>query len=186
LKIKDLKIDNSWTLFLDRDGVINRKLENTYVCNWGQFEFLPGVTEGLRILADIFKRIIIVTNQEGIGKGLMTERDLEDIHKRMLKEIENKKGRIDKIYYCPYKEENKSNLRKPETGMALLAGKDFPEIIFEKTIMVGDDIRDMEFGRKLNMINVLISDDKNTINDFKEFYTFNFESLLKFSQAIEK
>ena len=72
--------EENWTLFLDRDGVINRRLPGAYVQHWDQFEFLPGVLPALSILANYFAHLIIVTNQQGIGKGLMTESDLQKIH----------------------------------------------------------------------------------------------------------
>ena len=85
--LKDLRINKDWTLFLDRDGVINKKIENDYVRNWSQFEFIEGVIEALKILRNIFGKIIIVTNQRGIGRGLMTENDLHEIHKKYDKGI---------------------------------------------------------------------------------------------------
>jgi D-glycero-D-manno-heptose 1,7-bisphosphate phosphatase len=80
--LKSFNVHKDWTLFLYRDVVINKKIEGDYVRNWSQFEFIEEVViEGLRILRQIFGRIIIVTNQRGIGKGLMAEDDLENIHK---------------------------------------------------------------------------------------------------------
>jgi len=67
-----MQIDKSWTLFLDRDGVINKKIDNDYVKAWEQFEFLPGVIEALKILSAKFGKIIIVTNQQGVGRQLMS------------------------------------------------------------------------------------------------------------------
>jgi len=158
------------TLFLDRDGVVNKKIENDYVRNWEQFEFLPNVIEALKILNSLFDRIIIVTNQRGIGRGLMSEKDLEDIHKNMLSVL-NKEGiKIDKVYYCPhdYKKET-CNCRKPKIGMALLAKKDFPDIDFRDSIMVGDSLSDIEFGKKAGMKSFLIGNKKA---DFKDLYHF--------------
>ena len=156
VNIKDLKIDKTWSLFLDRDGVINKKLENNYVRKWEEFEFLPGVLDSLSVFAKVFGRIFIVTNQQGIGKGLMTEDDLKVIHNKMLKEIEGHGGRIDRIFHCPFKADENSKLRKPETGMGLLTQKEFPEVRFERSVMVGDEIIDMEFGKRLGMVNVFV------------------------------
>lgn len=185
MKIKDLNINKSWTLFLDRDGVINKRFIDDYICRWEQFEFLPGVLKGLNLLSKIFNRIIIVTNQQGIGKGLMTEEMLSEIHRNMVRMIEKNKGRIDKIYYSPFKAEENNSLRKPGTGMAVMAQKDFPEIIFEKSCMVGDNIYDMEFGKKLNMVNIFISDDKKIINENRRLINFSYKDLHKFSQDLE-
>lgn len=143
------------TLFLDRDGVINKHRPYDYVKSWDEFEFLPGVLEAFILLKDAFERIIMVTNQRGIGKGLMTETELQDIHKRMLSEIRKAGGRLDQIYYC-IDINNDSLYRKPNPGMALQAQKDFPEIVFEESIMVGDSASDREFGNRLGMKTILV------------------------------
>ena len=80
--------DSSWSLFLDRDGVINQHPSNHYVMRWEEFEFVPGVITALQALRPLFQRIIIVTNQQGVGKGLMKKSDIDDIHERMNEEIE--------------------------------------------------------------------------------------------------
>jgi D-glycero-D-manno-heptose 1,7-bisphosphate phosphatase len=122
--LKSLCIGKDWTLFLDRDGVINKKIEGDYVRSWSQFEFIDGAIEGLKILRKIFGRIIVVTNQRGIGLGLMTENDLHKIHENMQKILQENGVFIDKIYYCPhdYQKEN-CDCRKPKVGLALKAKK---------------------------------------------------------------
>lgn len=157
---KEIISDSNNTLFLDRDGVINRKLENDYVKNWDEFEFIDGVLKALKVFNSLFEHIIIVTNQQGIGKGLMTEKDLDLIHSKMLLAIEKAGGRIDKIYFAPQLAAEKSNFRKPNTGMPLQAQKDCSTINFEKSIMVGDSVSDMEMGQKLGMICVGIGNDE--------------------------
>jgi D-glycero-D-manno-heptose 1,7-bisphosphate phosphatase len=93
---------------------------------------------------------LVVTNQRGVGKGLMTEDELITIHEKMCKGINEESGRIDKIYFCTDKLDS-SKFRKPNVGMALQAKKDFPEINFTKSIMIGDSISDMLFGDNLGM-----------------------------------
>src|ERR1035437_5353027 len=100
--LHNLKIDKSWTLFLDRDGVINKKLDDDYVKHWGEFEFLPGVLEAIAGCSNIFGRSVVVTNQRCIAKGIITKEQLDTLHKRMVQEIELAGGRIDKIYHCPH------------------------------------------------------------------------------------
>jgi len=178
--LKDLNINKSWTLFLDRDGVINKKIDGDYVRNWQQFEFLPNVIEALKILNKIFGRIIIVTNQRGIGRGLMTKEDLEYIHAKMLEVFEHNGIKIDKIYYCPhdYKKEF-CNCRKPKIGMALQAKVDFPDINFSRSIMVGDSLLDMEFAKNAGMIGVLVNNNSLSKDDF-----VHFESLYEFTKIL--
>src|SRR5262249_30391100 len=89
--------DGAWTLFLDRDGVINKKIEGDYVRDLSQFEWLGGVKESLVKLSRIFGRIIIVSNQQGVGKGLMSMRNVETIHNHIVKTIHDLGGRIDQI-----------------------------------------------------------------------------------------
>lgn len=148
--------DKSWTLFLDRDGVINREKSGDYIRTWDEFAFETGALEALARLATIFGRILIVTNQRGVGKGLMTEKDLEEIHFRMLSLIHAGGGRIDKVYACT-DTHPESPCRKPNPGMAYAAQADFPEIAFARSVMVGNHIRDMEFGRRLGMYTVWVA-----------------------------
>jgi D-glycero-D-manno-heptose 1,7-bisphosphate phosphatase len=150
------KIDETWTLFLDRDGVINKRPIDDYVRRWDKFEFLDGVLESIATLSGIFGRIVIVTNQAGIGKGLMTEIELRSIHIQMVQSIYLAGGRIDRVYYCPNIPTDNSLFRKPYTGMGFLARAEYPEIDFERSVMVGDSISDMQFGKKLGMKTVFI------------------------------
>ncbi|MDR2410502.1 MAG: HAD family hydrolase [Bacteroidales bacterium] len=145
-----MNTNNFDTLFLDRDGVINKLRINDYVKKWEEFEFLPGVLDALRLLSKQFKRIIVVTNQRGVGKGMMTEDMLQNIHDKMIAAIENAGGRIDKVYYCTAISENDPD-RKPNTGMALQAKKDFPDIDFSKSAVIGDSESDKIFAQKTGM-----------------------------------
>lgn len=180
MTLKDLHIDKSWSLFLDRDGVINRKLENDYVKHWMEFEFLKGVLENFKKLNDVFGTVVVITNQQGIGKGLYTREDLEIIHKNMLYELSYHKGIIHKVYYSPYLAAENHSMRKPNIGMALEAKKDFPDIDFQKSIIVGDSMSDMEFGRKAGMKTVFIHEESNEHPDID----FQFNSLSEFILAL--
>ena len=183
--ITDLKaIDKTWTLFLDRDGVINVERLGKYVVNWDEFVFMEGFLEAIKILSYKFDRIIIITNQRGIEKGLMTENDLADIHKEMLREIISEGGRIDKIYYCTDIDDKCYN-RKPSPGMAFQAFNDFNEIDFSRSIMVGNKPGDMRFGRSAGMITVFITSTNPEQTFPHPDIDFRFPSLLEFAQAIE-
>ena len=166
MTLKELKVDNTWALFLDRDGVINKKIDNDYVKHSTEFEFIDGVLVALKKLNAIFGKIVIVTNQQGIGKGLMRAEDLELIHNNMLYEVNYFGGRIDKVYFSPYLASDNHPTRKPSIGMALQAQKDFPEIDFKKSIIVGDSVSDMEFGKKAGMITVFIGNIQNKFTDY--------------------
>jgi histidinol-phosphate phosphatase family protein len=172
-----------WTLFLDRDGVINEERLGRYVLNWGEFRFLDRVQEALAIFSQIFHRIILVTNQRGVGKLLMTEQDLLHVHEQMQIEVSASGGRIDKIYYCTEVDDACYD-RKPNPGMAHQAKKDYPEIDFGKSVMVGNKGSDMKFGRAVGMFTVFIA----TTNPEYPFphpdVDVRFDSLYAFSQAL--
>jgi len=150
------KIDAGWTLFLDRDGVINHEKEGSYVLHYGEFFFYDKVKEALRIFASVFGRIVVATNQRGVGKGMMTGEDLKVIHEKMIAEIGLAGGRIDRVYYADSLR-NDHPLRKPNPGMALAAQTDFPDIDFSRAVMVGNNISDMEFGKNAGMYTVFLT-----------------------------
>lgn len=141
-------IDQSWTLFLDRDGVINEEKANDYVHHWREFKFYEGVHEAMKTLASLFGPIVIVTNQRGIAKGVTLAEDLEEIHRNMVAEITLQGGRVDRVYYCGDME---GMNRKPNPGMGHLAMQDFREINLEKSVMIGNTLSDMRFGRNLGV-----------------------------------
>ena len=112
--IKLFDINTVHTIFIDRDGVINKKLEggSPYVTCWDKFRFLPGALEGIRMLNKVSKHVIVVTNQRGIARGLMTESDLIKIHNQMEAAIVSYGGRLDGIYHCPH-DHHQCFCRKP-------------------------------------------------------------------------
>jgi histidinol-phosphate phosphatase family protein len=157
LAINALERRQYWSLFLDRDGVINRRLVDDYVKQWDDFDFLEGVLEAIAIFAKEFKHIFIVTNQQGIGRGLMSEEDLKKIHHNMLAQINAHGGRIDAIYHCPDLARSGSRNRKPQIGMALQAQSEFPTVDFSRSIMLGDSKGDIQFAENAGMIPIFIN-----------------------------
>jgi len=147
------------TLFLDRDGVINVKLEARYVRNSNEFEFMQGALVAISKLSKLFKRILIVTNQQGIGKGIMTEADLNLLHSFMTSEIGKLNGKIDKIYFCPHLDIENCNCRKPNTGMINQAIADFPEIDCQNSYLIGDSDSDIEAGNRMKLNTVKVDNE---------------------------
>ncbi|MBM3436059.1 MAG: HAD-IIIA family hydrolase [Bacteroidetes bacterium] len=184
--LKDLTIDSSWSLFLDRDGVINKRLPGDYIKKWEEFEFLPGVLIALHELTALFGKLFIVTNQQGIGKGIMRESDLENIHDHMMMEIRNHGGKINKVYHSPYRDEENSVFRKPNIGLARKAKIDFPDISFDKSIMAGDSITDMEFGKNAGMFTVYISADKSLVSENIQLIDSVFPDLESFASYLSQ
>jgi histidinol-phosphate phosphatase family protein len=147
------------TLFLDRDGVINTKLEGKYVRNFSEFEFMPGALDSISKLSNLFNRILIVTNQQGIAKGIMSEADLNTLHIQMQDRIEKLGGKINKIYYCPHLQDMDCMCRKPKSGMIEQAIIDFPEINIENSYIIGDSDSDIKAGKKMNLNTVKVDND---------------------------
>ena len=176
-------IDKTWTLFLDRDGVIDVDKEDSYIFNRHEFFFLEGVLASVKKLNETFGTIVMVTNQKGIGKGLMTVADLDDIHAYMMGEITAHGGRIDKIYYAADIDDNHPD-RKPQPGMAFKAKKDFPQIDFNKSMMVGNRVTDMEFGRNAGMHTVFLTTTNPEVPFPNPLIDARFESLYSFTHAL--
>ncbi len=148
--IPDSLLQKCDTLFLDRDGVVNVWLPGDYVKSWQEFRFNPGFLDFIGKYSDSFKHIFIVTNQRGVGKGLMTMEQLEDIHSRMLRAIADAGGRIDRIYLCTSVSDS-DPMRKPNTGMAQQAMKEYPDITMERSLMIGDQPSDRLFADNCGM-----------------------------------
>jgi histidinol-phosphate phosphatase family protein len=180
MNLSDLSFTKEWTLFLDRDGVISRRVTDGYVTQWEDFRFMDGVLEALSQLSAVFGLIIIVSNQQGVGKGLMSRESLNMIDHNMKQAIRDAGGRIDASYYSPYLSSENHPDRKPGTGMGLKAKADFPEIDFSRSVMIGDSPSDMEFGERLGMITVMICED-----DIEpEPAGFHFRSLRNFAFSL--
>jgi len=158
MSLADLGIDHDWTLFLDRDGVINHRIPGDYIRTWDQFEFLPGSINAIASLSNAFGRIVVVTNQQGIGKGLMNADDVHHIHACMTQAIADGGGRVDAIYHCPHLAGAGCDCRKPATGMARAAQCDHPAIDFSRSLMAGDSDHDVAFGHAVGMITVGLGD----------------------------
>ena len=171
-------------LFLDRDGVINVRKMGGYIVSFSEFRFIEGVFEALRILSCKFQYIFIVTNQQGIGKGLMTDDDFQKLNALMLKDIVSNGGKITKVYYCPSLKEQNDPMRKPSIGMALKAKEEFPLINLEDSFMVGDSMSDMYFGKKAKMHNIFI--DNKTEDDIdNSIIEKTYNSLIQFALDIK-
>ncbi len=182
-KLNLRSIDKSWTLFLDRDGVINHEKKGDYIRNPEEFRFYEGVFDAMKIFAERFEKIVIVSNQRGVGKELMTEDDLLKINKHLLTEIESVGGRIDHIYYCTAVETTDPD-RKPNPGMAFSAKLDFPEIDFKKSIMVGNKPSDMLFGRNAGIYTIYLSTTHPETAFPHPDIDLRFDSLINFAKAL--
>ena len=144
-------VDDSWALFLDRDGVLNRRIVGGYVTKPSAFEWLPGVLPALRLLTSRFSPTVIVTNQQGVGKGLMSAADLDEVHRKLREQARYAGADIDAIYACTSLASEGDPRRKPGIGMFADARAEFPGIAPERSIMVGDSASDIAFARAAGM-----------------------------------
>jgi D-glycero-D-manno-heptose 1,7-bisphosphate phosphatase len=144
------------TVFLDRDGVVNEKMpENFYVTSWEQFRLLPGVVEAISRLNRAGMRVIVVSNQRGVARGLYTEEDVRAIHSQFQSVLKTKGAHVDAFYFCPH-EKGQCNCRKPLPGLFESAIAEFPDITAVTSVMIGDSHSDIEFGKRLGLLTVFI------------------------------
>lgn len=180
-KFNELPIDKSWTLFLDRDGVFNHQIINDYVKQVHELKIIDGVPQAISDFTKLFGRLLVVTNQQGVGKGVMTVDDLDHLNGYIVNLCETYGGRIDKIYFAPQLREENSNYRKNGTGMGLHAKFDFPDIDFKKSILIGDSESDIEFGTKLGMKTVMLRNNRNLTTNAD----YIFENLHQVAKALK-
>jgi D-glycero-D-manno-heptose 1,7-bisphosphate phosphatase len=143
-------------VFLDRDGVLNRKMpEGAYVCDWAQFQWLPGAIEAVARMNRAGLTVILVSNQRGIALGLYTPEQLDLIHASMRSELAGHGARVDAIYYCPH-DQGECHCRKPETGLFEQAWQRFPQANAQNSLLIGDSLSDIQAGHRLGMKTIFI------------------------------
>ncbi len=143
-------------VFLDRDGVLNRKLpEGEYVTGWAQFQWLPGAAQAVARMNGAGMTVILVSNQRGIALGLLTADQLEVIHGKVRADLAQQGARLDAIYYCPH-DVGKCHCRKPDVGLFERAREDFPEAEGHNSVVIGDSLSDIQAGQRLGMKTIFI------------------------------
>jgi D-glycero-D-manno-heptose 1,7-bisphosphate phosphatase len=152
-------------VFLDRDGVINQKAPGErYVTRWEDFHLLPGVIEGIAQLNRAGLRVIVVTNQRCVAKGLLTEADLEKLHRQMCEHLAAAGARIDAIYYCPHELAPACDCRKPAPGMLLRAARTHG-LDLATSWMIGDSDSDIQAGKNAGCRTARLWGKKRTESD---------------------
>ncbi len=142
--------------FLDRDGVINVKApEGHYVTRWEEVSFLPGVAAAISRLNKAGFRVIVISNQRCVAKGLVTSAEVEALHRKISKELADLGAIIDAVYFCPHDTEPPCSCRKPAPGMLLEAAKDH-QIDLGASWMIGDSAADVAAGKNAGCKTVLI------------------------------
>jgi len=147
------------TVFLDRDGVLNRKLpEDQYVRSWSEFEPLSGVRESIARLNQAHLHVIVVSNQRGIARGFYTAEDVHCIHSALQDWLQSEGAHIDAFFFCPH-DKQQCNCRKPLPGLFDQARARFPDIAPESSMMIGDSLSDIQFGHCLGMRTIFLDGD---------------------------
>jgi len=156
-------------VFLDRDGVINKDPGmGDYIKSWEEFEFMPGAIDAIMLLNKNGYEIFIISNQAGVAKGLFSQKDLDDITKGMLKQIEKKGGRIRSVSYCTHASDVGCECRKPNTGLIKKATAGL-DIDFTKTYFIGDSRLDVGAGNNTGCKTILLLTGKEDPCDIKNW-----------------
>jgi histidinol-phosphate phosphatase family protein len=177
-------IDKTWTLFLDRDGVVNERIIDGYVMDSKDLILTQNLIAALQILKTHFGKIFIVSNQQCIGKGMCTEQTIANVHAHLNDLLLSNKILIQEFLVCPHKATDHCNCRKPKPGLALKAQEKYPNITFEKSVVVGDMLSDLQFGRTLGMTTVYVGNsDVPNFDLIKENADFIFKNLYEFAKT---
>lgn len=150
-------------IFLDRDGVINKDPTGGYVTRWEEFHFLDGSKGAIRKLTDSGYEVIVISNQAGVGKGLYTLETLGKITRKMTAEIEKAGGRIKSVFYCPHRDEDNCDCRKPKAGLFRQATEGL-DIDLGQAYFIGDALRDIEAGKNAGCKTILLLSGKTSID----------------------
>lgn len=171
-------------VFLDRDGVINRRAsEGEYITRWEDMEILPGVPEAIILLAQAGFCVLGVSNQRCVAKGLVTMSELEAIHERLRKELAAKGATITRIYYCPHESHSRCGCRKPDPGMLLSAARDY-EVDLQSSWMIGDSEVDIAAGKNAHCKTVRIGEEEAATNPRPDLFARNLlDAALKVLQS---
>lgn len=154
-----IDLSNIEYVFLDRDGVLNQKpSRGKYITRMEELALLPGVEDAIAALNRSGRKVVVLTNQRGIALGLYTEAELDRIHAHLQAQLAVRGGHLDAIYVCPH-DAGQCDCRKPLTGLFEQAFRDFPEATPQRSIMVGDSLRDIEAGLRVGMATAMILSD---------------------------
>lgn len=171
----------SWSLFLDRDGVINQRDFNGYILNWSDFYFTPGLLENASAINALFGQIFVVTNQQCVAKELISSADLAAMHEQMVQELATHGLQIQQVVAATERKGEEPFRRKPNTAMALEIKERFPAVDFQKSIMVGDTDSDIAFGKALGMLTILVRSQEKT-TQIPDYYIDHLAELINLIQ----
>jgi D-glycero-D-manno-heptose 1,7-bisphosphate phosphatase len=163
-----MRLKREKVIFIDRDGVINQDpagwTEHSYVTTWRDFHFLPGVFAALKKFKKHRYKVIIISNQAGVGKGYFTNERLREITRKMAEEIRKQGGDVREAFYCTHTDEDNCACRKPKTGLFDKAMKKY-KIDAATTYYIGDTRRDILAGKEAGLKTILVLTGKTAPKD---------------------
>jgi len=169
------------TIFLDRDGVINK--DTNYLSKIEEFEFINGIFKTCQYLLSIDYEIIVVTNQSGIARGYYSEKDFQNITQWMLSQFEINGVKILDVLHCPHSPDSNCNCRKPNPGLFIKAENKY-DIDMEKSWMIGDSERDIQAANSAGIKKTILVRSGQKINESKSNAMFFLDSIYQANQII--
>lgn len=151
----------SKAVFLDRDGVINEKRDD-HVKNISEFKIFSGVGDAIKLLRDKGYLVIIITNQSAIGRKIISEKKLDEIHTELKNYLNQHDTYVDSIYYCPHTPEENCSCRKPKPGLLIKATNDFG-INLEESYFIGDSESDLNAAKEARCKGILLENDQTLL-----------------------
>jgi heptosyltransferase-2 len=145
---------SGFTIFLDRDGTLNQ--DYGYIRSCDQFELFPGVAEALARLKQAGARLIVVTNQSGVARGLFSIGDLDAIHEKLSRLLGEAGAALDAVYYCPHHPDDSCECRKPNTGLIERAVRE-RQVDLSRCYLIGDHARDIELAKRVGSRSILVT-----------------------------
>ena len=139
--------------FLDRDGTIIE--EKDFIKTADQIEFVPGSIEAIKLLRNLGYKIVVVSNQSGIGRGILTEKMVTDVNASFLRRLEDEGAAADALYFCPHHPDDDCDCRKPKTGMIKRAVREL-ELDLKDAVVIGDKLADIQLGKNIGATTVLM------------------------------
>jgi D,D-heptose 1,7-bisphosphate phosphatase len=149
---------NSPAIFLDRDGIINERIRGGYVTQWSEFRFIKGIEQVLAELSTLGLPLIVVSNQAGVGKDMVSPEALAQITESFVSLLRNRGAKVDAVYYCPHVPDARCSCRKPAIGLLRQAAEDW-RIDLERSVLVGDSPSDVEAAETSQCRAILLAHD---------------------------
>jgi D-glycero-D-manno-heptose 1,7-bisphosphate phosphatase len=144
------------TIFLDRDGVINQiRPQGDYVKSWEEFRFLPGACGAIAQLTRARFRLLVVTNQACVGKGIVSWATEQEIHERMMQDIERAGGKIEAVLCCPHVKDDRCGCRKPAPGLLQRAHDEYG-VDLRQALLVGDTLTDVQTAAAVGIPAIMV------------------------------